>query len=203
MRKFTIVGLTGQTGAGKTTVSEFFSNTGFEIINADLIAREAMEKGSSCLKQVCAAFGEDILNSDGTLNRKVLAQKAFSSKDNTKMLNEITHPWITLRVMQLCREHIDHGKTLILYDAPLLFESCGDIMCDFTVCVTAPEKIRLERLMRRDGLSSEKIMERMKAQHDEDYYKERADHIIDGSRSLSEIEETVRMICRKRSVNCG
>ncbi len=194
MRDFTIIGLTGPTGSGKSTVSEFFKEIGYVIINADEIARRALMPGSSCLKQVCGVFGEDILNADGTLDRQKLAGRAFSSKESTEMLNDITHPWIFLQVLKICRENIDSGKNRFVFDAPLLFESNSDIMCDCVVSVTAPVGLRLERLKKRDGLSEEQLKKRMSAQHDDEFYIGKSDFVIDGSLPLDEIKVKVEEI---------
>lgn len=197
MRNFTLIGLTGSTGSGKSTVAEFFRQNGYIIIDADKIARQALAKNSSCLKQVCGVFGDDILNPDGDLNRQKLAERAFSSSENTQLLNDITHPWIFLQVLKMCRQNIDSGKNKLLFDAPVLFESNSDIMCDAVVSVTAPKEVRLERLVKRDGLSEEQIRKRMSVQHDDDYYTSRSDFVIDGSLFLDEIKDKVREICDK------
>lgn len=203
MRDFVIIGLTGPTGAGKSTAVEYFKQNGFVVIDADGLAKKAMMPGSSCLKQVCGVFGKDILNPDGTLNRQRLAKKAFSSKENARLLNDITHPWIFLQVMKLCRENIDSGNKKILFDAPLLFESRSEIMCDFAVCVTAPKEVRMERLIKRDGLSREKIEKRMSVQHDDEFYISRSDFVIDGSASLDNVKAQVNRICSDGRVKRG
>ena len=82
MRNYTIIGLTGPTGSGKSTVSRFFREEGFEIINADELAREVVSKGSVCLKQLSLVFGGDIIDENGELDRRLLASRAFSSKDS-------------------------------------------------------------------------------------------------------------------------
>lgn len=191
MRNFTIIGLTGPTGSGKSTVSSFFEKRGFVIINADELAQKAMLPDSVCLKQLCSVFGDDILNTDKTLNRQRLAERAFSSKEKTQLLNDITHPWIFLQVLKICRESIDSGKNLILFDAPVLFESNSDILCDKIVSVIAPKEVRLDRLIKRDGLSGEQIEKRMSAQNDDDFYISRSDYVIDGSLTLKEIKLSV------------
>ena len=194
MRDFVIIGLTGPTGSGKSTVSEFFKESGYVIINADEIARKALAPGGGCLKQVCGVFGEDILNDDGTLDRQKLAERAFSSKENTRMLNDITHPWIFLQVLRICRENIDSGKNKFVFDAPVLFESNSDIMCDCVVSVTAPVGVRLERLKKRDGLSEEQLKKRMSAQYDDEFYIRKSDFVIDGSLTFDEIKVKVKEI---------
>lgn len=197
MRDFVIVGLTGATGSGKSTVSGFFKENGFVIIDADKIARKALLPESSCLKQVCGAFGKDILNPDGTLDRQRLAKKAFSSKENAQLLNDITHPWIFLQVMKMCRENIDSGNKKIVFDAPLLFESRSEIMCDCVVSVTAPKEVRMQRLLKRDGLTREQLEKRMSVQQSDEFYIAKSDFVIDGSKSLEEIKSEVEFLINK------
>lgn len=194
MRSFTIIGLTGPTGSGKSTVSRFFEEKGYVVIDADYIARQALMPDSSCLKQVCGVFGDDILNLDGTLNRQELAARAFSSKANTQLLNDITHPWIFLQVLKICRENINIGRNKIVFDAPVLFESNSDIMCDCVVSVIAPMDIRMERLKKRDGLSEEQLKKRMSAQHNDEYYISKSNYVIDGSLDLEDIKASVNEI---------
>lgn len=191
-----MLGLTGPTGAGKSTVSGFFAESGFAVINADELAHEALLPGCSCLKSLCGAFGDDILNADGTVNRQCLAARAFSSKENTQLLNDITHPWIFLKTLKLCREYIDSGKNKIIFDAPVLFESNSDIMCDAVVCVAAPKELRMERLERRDGLTREQLEKRMSAQPDNEFYMSKSDYVIDGSQPLENIRRNVCDIAR-------
>lgn len=110
------------------------------------------------------------------------------------MLNDITHPWIFLQVLKICRENIDSGRKKFVFDAPLLFESNSDIMCDCVVSVTAPEGVRLERLKKRDGLSEEQIKKRMSAQHNDEFYICKSDFVINGALTLDEIESQVEEI---------
>ncbi|MBQ3692260.1 MAG: dephospho-CoA kinase [Clostridia bacterium] len=152
---------------------------------------------SSCLKQVCGAFGNDILKPDGTLDRQRLAKKAFSSKENAQLLNDITHPWIFLQVMKMCRENIDSGNKKIVFDAPLLFESRSEIMCDCVVSVTAPKEVRMQRLLKRDGLTREQLEKRMSVQQSDEFYIAKSDFVIDGSKSLEEIKSEVEFLINK------
>ena len=197
MRKFFIVGLTGPTGAGKSTVSKIFERACYKVINADEIARTIMEPGGVCASQLTLAFGKSILNADGTINRKRLAEKAFASQGATKMLNDITHPQIFLKTLERCREAIDSGSPLILFDAPVLFESNSDIMCDAVVSVIAPKETRIERLMQRDSLPRQAIEQRISAQHPDEFYTQRSDYVINGGASLEDTERQTREIIEK------
>ncbi len=96
MRKAIVIGLTGQTGAGKTTVAEGLRHFGYQVIKADEIARLVTEKGSPVLQELAAVFGKDILKEDGTLDRALLAERAFATPEETKLLNGVTHPEIRI-----------------------------------------------------------------------------------------------------------
>ncbi len=194
--KTKFIGLTGQTGAGKSTVSEFAKKMGYKVIDADKVAREVMKSGSECVKRLAEVFGSDIIKDDGSLNRKLLAQRAFSSKENTTVLNSITHPAIIARV----REYIDiyaKENDVILFDAPQLFESGGDRICDSIIAVTAPVDVRLQRILFRDGISEKEALMRINAQFGEDFFRANCDHIIDGSRSLEDVERQFEEIMKK------
>lgn len=203
MRKFLIAGLTGPSGSGKSTVSKFFEKSGYTVINADKVAREIMDPDGTCLKQLSLAFGSDIINSDGTLNRRKLAEKAFADREKTQLLNDITHPQIFLRTLKLCRESIDCGKNKILFDAPVLFESNSDIMCDAVVSVIAPREVRIERLTVRDGITREEIERRLDSQQPDEFYISRSDYVIDGGEALSEVEEKTNMIIKRLRISIG
>ena len=194
--KTKFIGLTGQTGAGKSTVSEFAAKMGYKIINADKVARQVMGNNSECLKRLAEIFGSDIINSDGSCNRKLLAKRAFSSRENTDILNGITHPAIISKV----REYIDiysKESDVIIFDAPQLFESGGDRMCDEIIAVVSPVDVRLKRLISRDGISESDVLMRMNAQLDEDFFRANADYIIDGSKPLKDVQRQFEEIMKK------
>lgn len=176
----TVVGLTGQTGAGKSTVSKVFAENGFYIINADHTARKVMEKGSRCLDEVVNAFGTDILNNDGTLDRKALAFIVFNDKSMLDKLNSITYPHITAEISEV----IKNTDGFILLDAPTLFESGTDKLCDIIVSVTADPEIRKKRIVKRDNLTHEQAVSRMKSQLDEDFFVSHSDFVIKNNGSV-------------------
>ena len=176
-------------------MSKIFSEHGFAVINADEAARGIMRAGSVCVSMLAAAFGSDILDKNGEIDRRQLAKRAFADKKSTQMLNDITHPQIFLKTLKLCREHIDAGRNKIVFDAPVLFESNSDIMCDAVVSVLAPKQVRIERLMSRDGLPREDIERRISAQQTDDFYISRSDHIINGGLPLEDVRaQTVAVI---------
>lgn len=170
-----IVGLTGPTGAGKGEVGRCFAAEGALVIDTDLLAREVVTPPSEVLSTLAAVFGQDILNADGTLNRAALAKKAFASKEAQQQLNNITHPAIIRRTWDRIN---DSNCDMAVIDAPLLFESGMDRMCHTTVAVLAPADIRLKRIMARDGISEERALERMGAQPNDAFYRDRAAHTL-------------------------
>lgn len=173
-----VFGLTGQTGAGKSTVASFLSKKGFFVLDGDKIARLVTEKGSAALSELCAAFGNDILFEDGTLNRKKLAERAFASKKSTAVLNKITHPYIDGLFKNELKKAENAGFAFALIDAAALLESPSKALCEKIIAVLCPLEIRLERILRRDGLTKEEALRRINAQKDEEYYKKNADIII-------------------------
>ena len=173
-----VLGLTGPTGAGKSTVAEILSKHGFAIIDADKIARSVTEKGSPALAELAAAFGSDIIDKSGELNRKLLAKRAFSDSKSSDLLNSITHPHILKLTEDKIEEYIKSGKSRIVFDAALLFESGSDSFCDFTAAVVAPTETRLKRVMRRDLITEKEAALRMSSQNPNEYYSEHADFVI-------------------------
>ncbi len=187
----TVIGLTGQTGAGKSTISRFAAALSCRIIDADRVAREVVEKGSPCLQALADFFGSDILQKDGSLDRRRLAQKAFASQEKTEMLGRLTHPAILDRIRG-CIAAAD--SDIVIVDAPQLYESGGEVLCDRVIAVVAPEQVRLERIMERDGLTEEEARLRIHAQHDSSYYTEKADYLINGSAPLADVQSKIQDI---------
>ncbi len=169
-----IVGLTGPTGSGKTTVCKVAEDKGYYVINCDQTARRATED-MKCLKALATAFGEDILKSDGTLDRKILAQKAFINREQTELLNKTIFPFIT-RLLENEIENTENNK--ILLDAPTLFESGINAICSAVIAVLADTDIRLRRIMKRDVIEKEAAMLRIKAGKSDEFYKSKTEHII-------------------------
>lgn len=173
-----VFGLTGKTGAGKSTVAEKLRSLGFYIIDGDKIARSITEKGKPALKELANEFGCDIIKSDGSLDRKLLASRAFKNKESTAKLNGITHPIIKAEFEKELKTAEENGFDFALIDAAALLESSCKDLCDKIIVVTAPEDIRLSRILKRDGITKEQALTRMKAQFHDEYYNEKADIII-------------------------
>lgn len=173
-----IFGLTGKTGAGKSTIAEKLSKLGFCVIDGDKIARSITEKGKPALKELANEFGCDIIESDGSLNRKLLASRAFNDKESTAKLNAITHPIIKAEFEKEIRKAETEGFSYAAIDAAALLESSCKDLCEKIIVVTAPEEIRLRRILERDGITTEQALVRMNAQFPDEYYNEKADILI-------------------------
>lgn len=173
-----IIGLTGLTGAGKSTVALKLMAYGCYHIDADKVAREVINSDENVKNKLKKQFGDDVINGDKMVNRPLLASRAFADEESTEALNAITHPAVTKKIREIIVEKKELGYSGIIIDAIALFESGEDKLCDFTVAVTAPEDIRLERIMARDKISREKALERINAQKDESFFTKQADFII-------------------------
>ncbi len=199
MSKALVIGLTGPMGSGKSAVASIFLKNGYALIDADKVAREVVEKGSPVLEELCKTFGDDVMNFDGTLNRKLLGQKAFRSADGTKRLNAITHPAIVSLVERRIEEYSNGGYEKIVYDAPLLFESGTDKLCDKIVSVIAPKELRIARVKNRDNMIENDIESRMNAQHDDSFYIEKSDFVIKNDSDLETLFENTQAVLEKLS----
>ena len=182
-----ILGLTGPTGSGKSSASAIGALLGIKVVNCDMLSRKATEKGSEGLKALVTAFGKDILNADGTLNRKTLAQKGFANEENTELLNKTILPFI----VELVYEQI--GKENVILDAPTLFESGIDKICTKTVAVLADEKIRLNRIIKRDSISEREAKLRMSAGKPDDFYS-KADYTVYNNENTANFEKEIKEI---------
>ncbi len=186
------VGLTGQTGAGKTTVSKVFADKGFKVIDADIIARVVVEKGKPCLKELQNFFGNDIINDDQALNRSRLAEIVFSDKNKLELLDSVIYPYITSEILNRIRKYSESEEKLILLDAPTLFESRTDSYCEIIVSVVSDEKNRLERIIKRDNITRESAKKRMDSQLDQEFFQKNSDYIIENNGNLTEFYNTAK-----------
>lgn len=173
-----IIGLTGLTGAGKSTVAQKLMAYGCYHIDADKVAREVINNNANVKNKLKKRFGNDVINADGTTNRPLLASRAFADEESTNALNEITHPAVIEEIKSIIKDMEEVGYRGIIIDAIALFESGLDSLCDFNVTVIAPKEIRLERIMKRDNITEEKALERINAQKDESFFTSRADFVL-------------------------
>ncbi len=174
---FVIVGLTGKTGSGKSTVSKILEEKGAAIIDGDKVARKVLAKDNTLLLKLSESFGDTIIK-DGVLDRKALAALAFKDKESTEKLNEVTHPHITKEVNKRLLELKSKGVRVAVIDAAALFESEISKKCDIIVVTHAPKDERLKRILQRDGLTKSEALLRISAQKEDDFYISKADYLI-------------------------
>mgnify|MGYP001026483453 CR=1 FL=1 len=196
-----IIALTGGIASGKSTVSAMLAELGAAVVDADRVAREVVLPGTPGLRSVAEAFGQAVLNEDGTLNRKKLGDLVFADEAKRKRLEAILHPEIRrvmeARIADLEREN---PRRLVVADIPLLYETGLDARYPEVMLVYVPPAIQLERLMKRDGLSPEKARERLNAQLPIDEKKARADWVIDNSGSLEDTRRQVLEFWRRKEL---
>lgn len=186
-----IIGLTGGIGSGKSTVARSLQEHGFPIVDADLIAREIVEPGQPALAELAKEFGEDILNADGSLDRGLLASRAFTTKDTTQRLNDITHPRINQRTQELFDEARENGAEAVIYDMPLLIDKGLHKDMDATIVVHAAEHVRLERLTTKRGLDVDDVRRRINAQIDDETRKQHADILLENNGTEEDLTQQI------------
>ncbi|MGN0642096.1 MAG: dephospho-CoA kinase [Huintestinicola sp.] len=189
-----VIGLTGQSGAGKTTAAKIFRDENFAVIDADIAAREVVEPGTVCLRDIAECFGNDMICKNGCLDRKKLGEKVFSDKNMLMRLNNIIYPHINRRIEALIGEYsADHPY--ILLDAPTLFEAGADKFCAKIISVTAPREIRLKRITARDNISEEMALRRFDSQLSEEYFRQKSDYVIENNGDEEAFREKVKAVC--------
>ncbi len=173
-----VVGVTGGSGSGKTSISEALGSIAGNSIDADAVYHELIEKSIVMRKEIFARFPQT-QREDNTLDRKKLAQIVFSDAQALADLNEITHKYVVREIEKCIGESYRSNKEMAIVDAAALFESGADKLCDVTVGVIASRELRIKRIMERDGLDIERASARIDAQQDDRFYYDRCDYIVE------------------------
>jgi len=189
-----IVGLTGGLASGKSTIAQILIERGFDVIDADEVARDVVKPGSESLEKIVKRWGIEILNDDGSLNRKKLASIVFKDKSQRRELEKILHPEILKRMIQLAENSADEIVILVV---PLLFEEQLDEWCDFTVSLTAPDEVRIERAMKKHKISREMVQDRMKTQLSEKKRNSKAGYVVNTDCTIEELQSKVDNLINK------
>jgi len=176
------VGLTGSIAVGKSFVTSILSDLGCRTLDADQTAREVVLPGSPGLAALAAAFGTDVLNPDGTLNRQQVGKIVFAEEEKRQELNRILHPFIIARQDEIMREwEREDPKAIGVIDAALMIESGGYRRFDKLIVVHCRPEVQLERLMLRDGISLQEAQARIDSQMPQAEKQKFADYLIDTS----------------------
>jgi dephospho-CoA kinase len=186
-----LVGLTGNIASGKSTVARKFADRGATIVDADVLARQAVEPGSDGLARIVDRWGDDVLDGDGQLDRAALRVRVFPDQDELEALNDIVHPEVTRRRDRLIAEARERGDRIVICDIPLLFERHLAGEFHRIVLVDAPRPLRLERLMRDRGLDETDALDMIAAQMPAELKRARADFVIDNTGTLAALDAKV------------
>lgn len=188
-----IVGITGQSGTGKTTIAKMLQEKwDAEIVDADKIAKDLTKKGSIYLKSIVKEFGTEVLMQNGRLNRKRLANIVFQDEEKRKQLNQLTFFYVVKEIKERIGK-VQH-KHVILIDAPLLYESDLNQICDCVIGVIASTSSKIERICKRNGISQEEAKKRLKVQITDTFLKENADILIRNTKEKEELRKQIEKI---------
>lgn len=192
-----LVGLTGGIGSGKSAVADILRKKGLAIIDADKLSREVVAPGSPALQEIVALAGSEVLNPDGKLNRHELRHRIFNDPSLREKVEGIMHP----RIRKLGRERADalfkQGNNLVLYEAPLLIEAGNYQHLDAIIGVRAKDELRIERIMKRDGISREEAEKAIASQMPQEKKMQYCDYVIQNDSTLADLEGWVEAVLRQ------
>ena len=186
-----LVGLTGNIASGKSTVAQLLSERGATIIDADVLARRAVERGSRAFDAIVRRWGTSILAPDGNLDRAALRRQVFGNPKELEALNDIVHPEVERLRDSRIQEARQRGDRIVVCDIPLLFEKKMADRFDRIVLVDAPRPLRLERLVTDRGLRETEAMDMIASQMPAELKRARADFVVDNASTLNELERRV------------
>lgn len=194
-----VIGLCGGSGSGKGTVALLFKEYGFASVDTDELYHKITSYISPCLSELISAFGSDIVR-DGRLYRPALREKVFFDGDNSgelALLNAITHKHIRAETEALIRKYEKDGAFAVLIDAPLLFESGFDNLCTSVIAVVSDTELRVERIVRRDGIAREQAIRRINSQINDEILIQKSDYVIVNDGDLDTLRERVGAVAEQ------
>ncbi|HWQ59118.1 MAG TPA: dephospho-CoA kinase [Clostridia bacterium] len=193
-----IVGLTGSIGSGKSTASARLASLGAHVLDADEVSHALTAPGGEALGAIAAAFGRDILNAEGTLERRKLAALVFSDADARERLNAILHPLVQQRMRERTEEiFAKDPRAVVVWDVPLLIEAGWQDACDEVWLVSAPIETRVARVVARDACTREEAAARIAAQMSDEEKARHADEIIDNGADIAAFLARVDALYRR------
>jgi dephospho-CoA kinase len=190
-----VIGVTGGVGTGKSTVARLFARLGAAVLDADAIAHQAMAPGRAARRQVLRAFGRGILNPDGTINRRRLAELVFRDRRRRRRLERIVHPHVIRQIRRQIHRLRREGRVrAVVLDVPLLLEAGAQGLADALVVVTAPPTVQRRRLARARGWTPEEVARRSTAQWGASAKAALADVVVDNARGMEATRTQVTQI---------
>ena len=195
-----VIGLTGPSGAGKGAVGDLFKEHGIPVIDADAVYHGLLVPPSPCLDALKERFGENILLPSGGLNRKKLGEIVFSDAEALNDLNKIAHGFVMQEIRRQLSELRKQNLPAAVMDAPQLFEANAEGDCNLIVSVLADKRIRLERIMARDGIDAESALRRMEVQKSDAFFKTHSNYIIENNGNPDLLKPQVERILLETGV---
>lgn len=189
-----VIGLTGQTGAGKSTVRKLLKANGAAVIDADFVAHEVADNNLSCLTDIVEHFSCMVLDEKGKLNRRALGRIVFSDRKKLALLNKIMFPYIVSAIKGQVTAYEQAGAQIIVIDGATLIESGCAKMCSVLVSITADEETRLTRIIHRDGISKRDAVRRVSAQNPEEFYIKASDYVIKNNGTPGDLERAAEKV---------
>lgn len=186
-----IVGLTGGISSGKSTVSSYLKQLKIPVIDADEVARKVVEPNSQGAKEIRKAFGSDVFEEDGSLNRQKLGELVFSNVENRQKLDELLQPLIKIMILDEIEEYRQKGENMIVLDLPLLFEKQYEKLCEEIIVVYIPRELQLERLMRRNQYTKQEALSRIDSQLSIEEKRKRATVLFDNQGTIQQLYHQV------------
>lgn len=194
-----VIGVTGSSGAGKSTICEILQEKyNVKIVNADKIAKQLSKKGTSYINEISIKFGAEILDKDGELNRKKLAEIIYENPERRKELNNCTFKYIRKEIEKEIKE--EKQVSTIIIDAPLLFECELEELCSYVIGIISKKHLQIERIVARDNIDYEHAEKRLSAQENNDFYISRCDEIIENNNNIAYIEKCIEKIAQKCNI---
>jgi dephospho-CoA kinase len=191
------VALTGNIGAGKSTVATLFQRWGATVIDADALVREAQAPGSPALAEIAAHFGPGVIRPDGTLDRPALRRRVLDYPDELTALNRIMHPRVQQRRLQLVEQARTRGDRIIVSEIPLLFEAADPSAFDVVILVDAPEELRRQRLLGSRDLTAGEVDRLMAAQLGSAAKRQRSHFVIDNDSDPASLEREAASVWKE------
>ena len=192
-----VIGLCGGSGSGKGAVSGIFAEIGIPSIDTDAVYREMTLSDSPCMRELRGEFGDEVVNSQGGLDRARLASIVFSDPSRLKILNKIAHSFILDETRRRLAEYRDEGFPAAIVDAPVLFESGFDKECDEIICVLADRDVRITRIMSRDGIARDAAEKRIASQMPDETLISKCDHVIYNNSDIESLREQILSLKNK------
>ena len=186
-----IVGLTGGISSGKSTVSSYLKQLKIPVIDADEVARKVVEPNTQGAKEIRKAFGSDVFEEDGSLNRQKLGALIFSNAENRQKLDELLQPLIKIMILDEIEAYRQKGENMIVLDLPLLFEKQYEELCEEIIVVYIPRKLQLERLMKRNQYTKQEALSRIDSQLSIEEKRKRATVLLDNQGTIQQLYQQV------------